>query len=156
MDDDLNGNLCTMHHNHLSLELLLFSLLQIVILLALPEVMIVLDRSNHPLSFGIECWFFNAQKYFIRLLRCSSVGLAFFSPKLFRLCQFFDEGVWMVEQSFRTLFQLNQYLASLYFWFILFFLADRRDSVLAFFLLVKVIHIYRCDGDAYQVKRYFK
>ena len=125
--------------------------------------MIVLDRSNLilPLSFLGLVLIFNAQKYFYKTIAIvRQFDLAFFStPKDYLdYVNSYDEGERQanLEQSFRILFQLNQYvLPGLYFLIALFSLLTGEIQLLAF-LLVGVIHIYIGVMQLPMVKRYFK
>ncbi|MDU4441891.1 MAG: DUF3169 family protein, partial [Streptococcus mitis] len=143
-----------------------FHITSVAILLALfisGSEVIVLDRSNLilPLSFLGLVLIFNAQKYFYKTIAIvRQFDLAFFStPKDYldyvNSC---DEGERQanLEQSFRILFQLNQYvLPGLYFLIAIFSLLTGEIQLLAF-LLVGVIHIYIGVMQLPMVKRYFK
>ena len=104
---------------------------------------------------------FNAQKYFYKTIAIvRQFDLAFFStPKDYLdYVNSYDEGERQanLEQSFRILFQLNQYvLPGLYFLIALFSLLTGEIQLLAF-LLVGVIHIYIGVMQLPMVKRYFK
>ena len=166
MDDDLNETYYVQMHRNLEFGTIAFHITSVAILLALfisGSEVIVLDRSNLilPLSFLGLVLIFNAQKYFYKTIAIvRQFDLAFFStPKDYldyvNSC---DEGERQanLEQSFRILFQLNQYvLPGLYFLIALFSLLTGEIQLLAF-LLVGVIHIYIGVMQLPMVKRYFK
>ena len=86
--------------------------------------------------------------------------MAFFStPKdVLEYINSYDEGERQanLEQSFRILFQLNQYvLPGLYFLIDIFSLLTGEIQLLAF-LLVGAIHVYINVMQLPMVKRYFK
>ena len=166
MDDDLNETYYVQMNRNLEFGTIAFHITSVAILLALfisGSEVIVLDRSNLilPLSFLGLVLIFNAQKYFYKTIAIvRQFDLAFFStPKDYldyvNSC---DEGERQanLEQSFRILFQLNQYvLPGLYFLIALFSLLTGEIQLLAF-LLVGVIHIYIGVMQLPMVKRYFK
>lgn len=166
MDDDLNETYYVQMYRNLEFGTIAFNIASVAILLALfisGSEVIVLDRSNLilPLSFLGLVLIFNAQKYFYKTIAIvRQFDLAFFStPKDYldyvNSC---DEGERQanLEQSFRILFQLNQYvLPGLYFLIALFSLLTGEIQLLAF-LLVGVIHIYIGVMQLPMVKRYFK
>ncbi len=104
---------------------------------------------------------FNVQKYFFKTIAIvRQFGLVFFStPKdILDYVNSYDEGERQanLEQSFRILFQLNQYvLPGLYFLIALFSLLTGEIQLLAF-LLVGAIHVYINVMQLPMVKRYFK
>ena len=119
--------------------------------------MVVLNGSHLTLSlsFLLLVLVFNVQKSLYKTIAIvRQFDLAFFStPKDYLdYVNSYDEGERQanLEQSFRILFQLNQYvLPGLYFLIALFSLLTGEIQLLAF-LLVGVIHIlYRCDAVAY-------
>ena len=166
MDDDLNETYYVQMNRNLEFGTIAFHITSVAILLALfisGSEVIVLDRSNLilPLSFLGLVLIFNAQKYFYKTIAIvRQFDLAFFStPKDYldyvNSC---DEGERQanLEQSFRILFQLNQYvLPGLYFLIALFSLLTGEIQLLAF-LLVGAIHIYIGVMQLPMVKRYFK
>ena len=166
MDDDLNETYYVQMHRNLEFGTIAFHITSVAILLALfisGSEVIVLDRSNLilPLSFLGLVLIFNAQKYFYKTIAIvRQFDLAFFStPKDYldyvNSC---DEGERQanLEQSFRILFQLNQYvLPGLYFLIALFSLLTGEIQLLAF-LLVGAIHVYINVMQLPMVKRYFK
>lgn len=166
MDDDLNETYYVQMHRNLEFGTIAFHITSVAILLALfisASEMVVLNGSNLilPLSFLGLVLIFNAQKYFYKTIAIvRQFDLAFFStPKDYldyvNSC---DEGERQanLEQSFRILFQLNQYvLPGLYFLIALFSLLTGEIQLLAF-LLVGAIHIYIGVMQLPMVKRYFK
>lgn len=166
MDDDLNETYYVQMNRNLEFGTITFHITSVAILLALfisGSEVIVLDRSNLilPLSFLGLVLIFNAQKYFYKTIAIvRQFDLAFFStPKDYLdYVNSYDEGERQanLEQSFRILFQLNQYvLPGLYFLIALFSLLTGEIQLLAF-LLVGVIHIYIGVMQLPMVKRYFK
>ena len=166
MDDDLNETYYVQMYRNLEFGTIAFNITSVAILLALfisGSEVIVLDRSNLilPLSFLGLVLIFNAQKYFYKTIAIvRQFDLAFFStPKDYLdYVNSYDEGERQanLEQSFRILFQLNQYvLPGLYFLIALFSLLTGEIQLLAF-LLIGVIHIYIGVKQLPMVKRYFK
>ena len=166
MDDELNESYYVQMNRNLEFGTIAFHITSVAILLALfisGSELIVLDRSNLilPLSFLGLVLIFNAQKYFYKTIAIvRQFDLAFFStPKDYLdYVNSYDEGERQanLEQSFRILFQLNQYvLPGLYFLIALFSLLTGEIQLLAF-LLVGVIHIYIGVMQLPMVKRYFK
>lgn len=166
MDDDLNEAYYVQMYRNLEFGTIAFHITSVAILLALfisGSEVIVLDRSNLilPLSFLGLVLIFNAQKYFYKTIAIvRQFDLAFFStPKDYLdYVNSYDEGERQanLEQSFRILFQLHQYvLPGLYFLIALFSLLTGEIQLLAF-LLVGVIHIYIGVMQLPMVKRYFK
>ena len=166
MDDDLNETYYVQMNRNLEFGTIAFHITSVAILLALfisGSEVIVLDRSNLilPLSFLGLVLIFNAQKYFYKTIAIvRQFDLAFFStPKDYLdYVNSYDEGERQanLEQSFRILFQLNQYvLPGLYFLIALFSLLTGEIQLLAF-LLVGAIHIYINVMQLSMVKRYFK
>ena len=166
MDDDLNETYYVQMYRNLEFGTIAFHITSVAILLALfisGSEVIVLDRSNLilPLSFLGLVLIFNAQKYFYKTIAIvRQFDLAFFStPKDYLdYVNSYDEGERQanLEQSFRILFQLNQYvLPGLYFLIALFSLLTGEIQLLAF-LLVGAIHVYINVMQLPMVKRYFK
>ena len=166
MDDDLNETYYVQMNRNLEFGTIAFHITSVAILLALfisGSEVIVLDRSNLilPLSFLGLVLIFNAQKYFYKTIAIvRQFDLAFFStPKDYLdYVNSYDEGERQanLEQSFRILFQLNQYvLPGLYFLIALFSLLTGEIQLLAF-LLVGAIHVYINVMQLPMVKRYFK
>ena len=166
MDDDLNETYYVQMNRNLEFGTITFHITSVAILLALfisGSEVIVLDRSNLilPLSFLGLVLIFNAQKYFYKTIAIvRQFDMVFFSmPKdILDYVNSYDEGERQanLEQSFRILFQLNQYvLPGLYFLIALFSLLTGEIQLLAF-LLVGAIHIYINVMQLPMVKRYFK
>lgn len=166
MDDDLNESYYVQMYRNLEFGTIAFNIAIVAILLALfisVSEEIVLNRSNLTLSLSFLglVLIFNAQKYFYKTIAIvRQFDLAFFStPKDYLdYVNSYDEGERQanLEQSFRILFQLNQYvLPGLYFLIALFSLLTGEIQLLAF-LLVGAIHIYIGVMQLPMVKRYFK
>ena len=166
MDDDLNETYYVQMYRNLEFGTIAFNIASVAILLALfisVSEEIVLNRSNLtlPLSFLALVLVFNAQKNLFKTISIvRQFGLVFFStPKdVLEYINSFDEGERQanLEQSFRILFQLNQYvLPGLYILIALFSLLTGEIQLLAF-LLVGAIHIYINVMQLPMVKRYFK
>ncbi len=166
MDDDLNETYYVQMYRNLEFGTIAFNIASVAILLALVisgSEVIVLDvsRITFSLSFLALVLFLQSQKYLSKTIAIvRQFDLAFFStPKDYLdYVNSYDEGERQanLEQSFRILFQLNQYvLPGLYFLIALFSLLTGEIQLLAF-LLVGVIHIYIGVMQLPMVKRYFK
>ena len=166
MDDDLNETYYVQMYRNLEFGTIAFNIASVAILLALfisASEMVVLNRSNLtlPLSFLALVLVFNAQKNLFKTISIvRQFDLVFFSTPKDILDHFdsYDEGERKanLEQSFRILFQLNNYvLPALYFLIALFSLLTGEIQLLAF-LLVGAIHIYINVMQIPMVKRYFK
>ena len=166
MDDDLNEIYYVQMYRNLEFGNIAFNITNVAILLALfisVSEVVILNRSNLTLSLSFLglVLIFNVQKYFYKTIAIvRQFDLAFFStPKdVLDYINSYDEGERQanLEQSFRILFQLNQYvLPVLYiFLFIISFLTG--EIQLLAFLLVGAIHIYINVMQLPMVKRYFK
>ena len=166
MDDDLNETYYVQMYRNLEFGTIAFNSASVAILLALfisGSEVIVLDISHITLSLSFLglVLVLNAQKYLFRTIAIvRQFDLVFFSTPKDILDHFdsYDEGERKanLEQSFRILFQLNQYvLPVLYvFLFIISFLTG--EIQLLAFLLVGAIHIYINVMQLPMVKRYFK
>ena len=166
MDDDLNESYYVQMYRNLEFGTIAFNIASVAILLAFfisVSEEIVLNRSNLTLSLSFLALVlvFNAQKYLSKTIAIvRQFDLALFStPKdVLNYINSYDEGERQanLEQSFRILFQLNQYvLPGLYiFLFIISFLTG--EIQLLAFLLVGAIHIYINVMQLPMVKRYFK
>ena len=125
--------------------------------------MVILHTGHQTfsLSFLVFVLSLVAQKYLYKTIAIvRQIGLVFFSTPKDILDHFdsYDEGERKanLEQSFRILFQLNNYvLPGLYFLIALFSLLTGEIQLLAF-LLVGAIHIYINVMQLPMVKRYFK
>lgn len=166
MDDDLNESYYVQMYRNLEFGSIAFNIAIVAILLALfisVSEEIVLNRSNLtlPLSFLALVLIFSVQKYLFKTIAIvRQFDLVFFSTPKDILEHFdsYDEGERKanLEQSFRILFQLNQYvLPILYiFLFIISFLTGKIQ--LLSLLLVGAIHVYINVMQLPMVKRYFK
>ena len=166
MDDDLNETYYVQMYRNLEFGNITFNITGVAIVLALfisGSEVIVLDvsRITFSLSFLELVLFLQSQKYLSKTIAIvRQLDLAFFSTPKDILEHFdsYDEGERKanLEQSFRILFQLNQYvLPALYiFLFIISFLIG--EIQLLAFLLVGAIHIYINVMQLPMVKRYFK
>ena len=166
MDDDLNETYYVQMYRNLEFGTIAFNSASVAILLALfisGSEVIVLDISHITLSLSFLglVLVLNAQKYLFKTIAIvRQFDLAFFStPKdVMDFINSYDEGERQanLEQSFRILFQLNQYvLPGLYILIALFSLLTGEIQLLAF-LLVGAIHIYINVMQLPMVKRYFK
>ena len=166
MDDDLNETYYVQMYRNLEFGTIAFNSASVAILLALfisGSEVIVLNVSYLTLylSFLALAMVFSAQKYLYKTIAIvRQFDLEFFStPKdVLDYINSYDEGERKanLEQSFRILFQLNNYvLPGLYFLIALFSLLTGEIQLLAF-LLVGAIHIYINVMQLPMVKRYFK
>ena len=166
MDDDLNETYYVQMYRNLEFGTITFNITGVAIVLALfisGSEVIVLDvsRITFSLSFLELVLFLQSQKYLsktIAIVRQFDLEL-FATPKdVLNYINSYDEGERKanLEQSFRILFQLNQYvLPALYiFLFIISFLTG--EIQLLAFLLVGAIHVYINVMQLPMVKRYFK
>lgn len=166
MDDDLNETYYVQMYRNLEFGTIAFNSAGVAIFLALfisGSEVIVLNISyiTLSLSFLALVMIFSAQKYLYKTIAIvRQFDLEFFStPKdVLDYVNSYDEGERQanLEQSFRILFQLHQYvLPALYFLIALFSLLTGEIQLLAF-LLVGAIHIYINVMQLPMVKRYFK
>ena len=166
MDDDLNETYYVQMYRDLEFGTIAFNIANVAILLALfiaGSEVIILNGSflTLSLSFLLLVLVFNVQKYLYKTIAIvRQFDLAFFSTPKDVLDYFdsYDEGERKanLEQSFRILFQLNNYvLPGLYFLIDLFSLLTGEIQLLGF-LLVGAIHIYINVMQLPMVKRYFK
>ena len=166
MDDDLNETYYVQMYRNLEFGTIAFNSASVAILLALfisGSEVIVLDISHITLSLSFLglVLVLNAQKYLFKTIAIvRQFDLAFFStPKdVMDFINSYDEGERQanLEQSFRILFQLHQYvLPTLYFLIALFSLLTGEIQLLAF-VLVGAIHVYINVMQLPMVKRYFK
>ena len=166
MDDDLNETYYVQMYRNLEFGTITSNITSVAILLALVisgSEVIVLDvsRITFSLSFLELVLFLQSQKYLsktIAIVRQFDLDL-FSTPKeVLNYINSYDEGERQanLEQSFRILFQLNNYvLPVLYiFLFIISFLTG--EIQLLAFLLVGAIHVYINMMQLPMVKRYFK
>ena len=166
MDDDLNETYYVQMYRNLEFGTITFNITNVAILLALfisANEAIILNKSflTLSLSFLGLVLVFNVQKSLYKTIAIvRQFDFAFFStPKdVLDYINSYDEGERQanLEQSFRILFQLNQYvLPGLYFLIDLFSLLTGEIQLLAF-LLVGAIHVYINVMQLPMVKRYFK
>ena len=166
MDDDLNETYYVQMYRNLEFGTITFNITNVAILLALfisANEAIILNKSflTLSLSFLLLVLVFNVQKSLYKTIAIvRQFDLAFFStPKdVLDYINSYDEGERQanLEQSFRILFQLHQYvLPGLYFLIALFSLLTGEIQLLAF-LLVGAIHVYINVMQLPMVKRYFK
>ena len=166
MDDNLNETYYVQMYRNLEFGTITFNITNVAILLALfisASEVVILNRSNLTLSLSFLglVLIFNAQKYFYKTIAIvRQFDMVFFSmPKdILDYVNSYDEGERQanLEQSFRILFQLHQYvLPGLYFLIALFSLLTGEIQLLAF-LLVGAIHVYINVMQLPMVKRYFK
>ena len=166
MDDDLNETYYVQMYRNLEFGTIAFNITSVAILLALfisASEVVILNRSNLTLSLSFLglVLIFNVQKYFYKTIAIvRQFDMVFFSmPKdILGYVNSYDEGERQanLEQSFRILFQLHQYvLPALYFLIALFSLLTGEIQLLAF-LLVGAIHVYINVMQLPMVKRYFK
>ena len=166
MDDDLNETYYVQMYRNLEFGTIAFNSASVAIFLALfisGSEVIVLNVSHLTLSLSFLALVlvFNAQKYLYKTIAIvRQFDLEFFStPKdVLDYINSYDEGERQanLEQSFRILFQLNQYvLPALYVFLIIISFLTGEIQLLAF-LLVGAIHIYINVMQLPMVKRYFK
>ena len=166
MDDDLNETYYVQMYRNLEFGSIAFNITSVAIslsiFLSLNEVVILhTDHQTFSLSFLAFVLFLSAQKSLSKTIAIvRQFDLALFStPKdVLDYINSYDEGERQanLEQSFRILFQLNNYvLPGLYFLIALFSLLTGEIQLLAF-LLVGAIHIYINVMQLPMVKRYFK
>ena len=166
MDDELNETYYVQMYRNLEFGSIAFNITSVATLLSLfisLNEVIILNTSHQTfsLSFLLFVVFLVAQKSLSKTIAIvRQFDLAFFStPKdVLNYINSYDEGERKanLEQSFRILFQLNQYvLPVLYiFLFIISFLTG--EIQLLAFLLVGAIHVYINVMQLPMVKRYFK
>ena len=166
MDDDLNETYYVQMYRNLEFGTIAFNIASVAILLALfisGSEAVVLNGSNLTLSLSFLglVLIFSVQKYLFKTISIvRQFDLAFFSiPKdMLDYVNSYDEGERQanLEQSFRILFQLNQYvLPGLYIFLFIISVLTGEIQLLAF-LLVGAIHIYINVMQLPMVKRYFK
>ena len=166
MDDDLNETYYVQMYRNLEFGTITFNITNVAILLALfisANEAIILNKSflTLSLSFLLLVLVFNVQKSLYKTIAIvRQFDLAFFSmPKdVLDYVNSYDEGERQanLEQSFRILFQLNQYvLPGLYILIDIVSVLTGEIQLLAL-LAVAVIHIYINVMQIPMVKRYFK
>ena len=166
MDDDLNETYYVQMYRNLEFGTITSNITSVAILLALvisSSEVIVLDvsRITFSLSFLELVLFLQSQKYLsktIAIVRQFDLEL-FATPKdVLNYINSYDEGERQanLEQSFRILFQLNQYVLPVLYIFLFFISVLTGEIQLLAFLLVGAIHIYINVMQLPMVKRYFK
>lgn len=166
MDDDLNESYYVQMYRNLEFGTIAFNITSVAILLALfisANEAIMLHKSflTLSLSFLALVLIFNVQKYLFKTIAIvRQFDLVFFStPKdVLDYINSYDEGERQanLEQGFRVLFQLNQYvLPGFYVLIDIFSLLTGEIQLLAF-LLVGAIHVYINVMQLPMVTRYFK
>ena len=166
MDDDLNETYYVKMYRNLEFGSIAFNITGVAILLALflsLNEVIILHTGPQTFSFSFLLFvvFLVAQKSISKTIAIvRQFDLALFStPKdVLDYINSYDEGERQanLEQSFRILFQLNQYvLPGLYIFLIIISFLTGEIQLLAF-LLVGAIHIYINVMQLPMVKRYFK
>jgi len=166
MDDNLNETYYVQMYRNLEFGSIAFNITSVAIslsiFLSLNEVVILhTGHQTFSLSFLAFVLFLSAQKSLSKTIAIvRQFDLVFFSmPKdILGYVNSYDEGERQanLEQSFRILFQLHQYvLPTLYFLIALFSLLTGEIQLLAF-VLVGAIHVYINVMQLPMVKRYFK
>ena len=166
MDDDLNETYYVQMYRNIEFGTITSNITSVAILLALvisSSEVIVLDvsRITFSLSFLELVLFLQSQKYLSKTIAIvRQFDLALFStPKdILNYINSYDEGERQanLEQSFRILFQLNQYVLPVLYIFLFFISVLTGEIQLLAFLLVGAIHIYINVMQLPMVKRYFK
>ena len=166
MDDNLNETYYVQMYRNLEFGSIAFNITSVAIslsiFLSLNEVVILhTGHQTFSLSFLVFVLSLIAQKSLFKTIAIvRQFDLALFStPKdVLDYINSYDEGERQanLEQSFRILFQLNQYvLPALYVFLIIISFLTGEIQLLAF-LLVGAIHIYINVMQLPMVKRYFK
>ena len=166
MDDNLNETYYVQMYRNLEFGTIAFNIASVAILLALfisGSEAVVLNGSHITLSLSFLALvlIFSVQKYLFKTISIvRQFDLAFFStPKdVLEYVNSYDEGERQanLEQSFRILFQLNQYiLPGLYILIDIVSVLTGEIQLLGL-LAVAVVHIYINIMQIPMVKRYFK
>ena len=166
IDDDLNETYYVQMYRNLEFGNITSNITSVAILLALVisgSEVIVLDvsRITFSLSFLELVLFLQSQKYLsktIAIVRQFDLDL-FSTPKeVLNYINSYDEGERQanLEQSFRILFQLNNYVLPVLYVFLFIISVLTGEIQLLAFLLVGAIHIYINMMQLPMVKRYFK
>ena len=166
MDDDLNETYYVQMYRNIEFGTIAFNIANVAILLALfiaGSEVIILNGSflTLSLSFLGLVLIFSVQKYLFKTIAIvRQFDLAFFSTPKDVLDYFdsYDEGERKanLEQSFRILFQLNQYVLPILYIFLFIISLLTGEIQLLAFLLVGAIHVYINVMQIPMVKRYFK
>ena len=166
MDDDLNEIYYVQMYRNLEFGTLAFNIVSVMTILALfisMNEVIILHTSSIVLGLSVPALILAAvlQKYLFKTISIvRQFDLAFFSiPKdVLDYVNSYDEGERQanLEQSFRILFQLNQYvLPGLYILIDIVSVLTGEIQLLGL-LAVAVVHIYINIMQIPMVKRYFK
>ncbi|MEN2127190.1 DUF3169 family protein [Streptococcus pneumoniae] len=166
MDDDLNETYYVQMYRSLEFGTIAFNItgvaIPLAIFISLSEVIILhTNPQTFFLSFLLFVVFLVAQKSLFKTIAIvRQFDLEFFAtPKdVLNYINSYDEGERQanLEQSFRILFQLHQYvLPALYIFLIIISFLTGEIQLLAF-LLVGAIHVYINVMQLPMVKRYFK
>ena len=166
MDDNLNETYYVQMYRNLEFGTIAFNIASVAIslsiFLSLNEVVILhTDHQTFSLSFLVFVLSLIAQKSLFKTIAIvRQFDLALFStPKdILNYINSYDEGERQanLEQSFRILFQLNQYVLPVLYIFLFFISCLTGEIQLLAFLLVGAIHIYINVMQLPMVKRYFK
>ena len=166
MDDDLNEIYYVQMYRNLEFGTLAFNIVSVMTILALfisMNEVIILHTSSIVLGLSVPALILVAvlQKYLFKTISIvRQFDLAFFSiPKdVLDYINSYDEGERQanLEQSFRILFQLNQYvLPGLYILIDIVSVFTGEIQLLAL-LAVAVVHVYINIMQIPMIKRYFK
>ena len=166
MDDDLNESYYVQMYRNLEFGTLAFNIVSVMTILALfisMNEVIILHTSSIVLGLSVAALILVAvlQKYLFKTISIvRQFDLAFFSiPKdVLDYINSYDEGERQanLEQSFRILFQLNQYvLPGLYILIDIVSVFTGEIQLLAL-LAVAVVHVYINIMQIPMIKRYFK
>ena len=166
MDDDLNESYYVQMYRNLEFGTLAFNIVSVMTILALfisMNEVIILHTSSIVLGLSFPALILVAvlQKYLFKTISIvRQFDLAFFSiPKdVLDYINSYDEGERQanLEQSFRILFQLNQYvLPGLYILIDIVSVFTGEIQLLAL-LAVAVVHVYINIMQIPMIKRYFK
>ena len=166
MDDDLNETYYVQMYRNLEFGTIAFNIASVAILLALfisGSEAVVLNGSHITLSLSFLALvlIFSVQKYLFKTISIvRRFDLAFFSiPKdMLDYVNSYDEGERQanLEQSFRVLFQLNQYMLPGLYILIDIVSVFTGEIQLLGLLAVAVVHIYINIMFIPMVKCYFK
>ena len=166
MDDDLNEIYYVQMYRNLEFGTLAFNIVSVMTILALfisMNEVIILHTSSIVLGLSVPALILVAvlQKYLFKTISIvRQFDLAFFSiPKdVLDYINSYDEGERQanLEQSFRILFQLNQYvLPGLYILIDIVSVLTGEIQLLSL-LAVAVVHVYINIMQIPMIKRYFK
>ena len=166
IDDDLNETYYVQMYRNLEFGTITSNITSVAILLALVisgSEVIVLDvsRITFSISFLGLVLYSHSQKYLFKTIAIvRQLDLAFFSTPKDILEHFdsYDEGERKanLEQSFRILFRLNNYVLPILYIFLFIISLLTGEIQLLAFLLVGAIHVYINVMQLPMVKRYFK